>query len=80
MPDFVKKDNGDTDWSKIFMGFSVALVYIMQQYHAMQVADLKANVVPRAEYEMKHADVMDKDEILKALSELNTRLDALEEK
>ncbi len=75
MPEFTKKDNGDTDWNKLFMGFALALVYIMQSYHAMQVADLKSNIVPRAEYEIKHQEVMDKDIILAAIKELHDRID-----
>ena len=77
MPDFVKHSNGDIDWSKMFMGFAMALVFVMQQYHAMQVADLKSNVVPRAEYELKHQEVMDKDVILSAIKELNDRIDRM---
>ena len=80
MPEVLKKDNGDIDWSKIFMGFAMALVFVMQQYHAMQVSNLKSNIVPRAEYEAKHRDVMDKDVIISALKELNNRLDRMEEK
>ena len=78
MPDFVKHSNGDIDWSKMFMGFAVALVFVMQQYHAMQVSDLKSNVVPRAEYEVKHQDVMDKDVILAAIKELHDRIDRID--
>ena len=57
------------------MAFAMAVVFIMQQYHAMQVADLKSNIVPRAEYEIKHQDVMDKDIILAAIKELHDRID-----
>jgi len=41
----------------------------------MQVADLKSNIVPRAEYEIKHQEVMDKDVILAAIKELHDRID-----
>ncbi len=80
MPDMIKKDNGDIDWNKLFMGFAMALVFIMQQWHAMQVADLKAVVVPRVEYSAHQENVMDKDVILKALSRLGERLDKMEDK
>ena len=80
MPDFVKHSNGDVDWSKMFMGFALALVYIMQSYHAMQVADLKANMVPRQEIDRKADKIMDKSDIMTALSSLNNRLDAMEKK
>ena len=60
------------------MGFAVALVFVMQQYHAIQVSDLKEQVVPRHEFEAKAEKVMDKDEILFALQRLAERLDAIE--
>ncbi len=78
MPDFVKHANGEIDYQKIFMAIAMAIVFIMQQYHAIQVADLKTNVVPRAEYEIKHQDVMDKDIILAAIKELHDRIDKVE--
>ncbi len=80
MPEMLKKVNGDIEWNKLFMGFAVALVFIMQQYHAMQVSDLKNTVVPRAEYEIKHQEVMDKDIILEALKRLGDRIEGLEDK
>jgi hypothetical protein len=73
-----QKEDGSTDWSKVFMGFAVALVFVMQQYHAMQVSDLKEQVVPRHEFEAKAEKVMDKDEIMFALQRLAERLDAIE--
>ncbi len=74
MPEILKT-NGEMDYQKMFMAFAMAVVFIMQQYHAMQVADLKSNIVPRAEYEIKHQDVMDKDIILAAIKELHDRID-----
>ena len=78
MPEVLKKENGDIDWSKLFMGFAMALVFIMQQYHAMQVSDLKAVVVPRPEYTIHQDKVMDKDIILEALNRLDDRIDTIE--
>ncbi len=77
MPEILKTD-GNVDYQKMFMAFAMAVVFIMQQYHAMQVADLKSNVVPRAEYEIKHQEVMDKDIILAAIKELHDRIDEVE--
>ena len=74
MPEILKT-NGEIDYQKMFMAFAMAVVFIMQQYHAMQVADLKSNIVPRAEYEIKHQEVMDKDVILAAIKELHNRID-----
>ena len=78
MPDFVKHSNGNVDWSKLFMGVAMAVVFVMQQYHAIQVEDLRANIVPRAEYTAHRENVMDKDIILAALKELNERIDDIE--
>ncbi len=80
MPDFVKHSNGDMDWSKLFMGLAVAIVFIMQQYHTIQVADLKASVVPRPEYESRQEQVMDKDLILMSIKELHEKIDKLDKK
>ncbi len=78
MPEILKT-NGEIDYQKLFMAFAMAVVFIMQQYHAMQVADLKSNIVPRAEYEIKHQDVMDKDIILAAIKELHDRIDEVKD-
>ena len=79
MPEILKKQNGDIDFSKLFMGFALALVYVMQSYHAIQVSELKNTVVPRAEYEIKHQEVMDKDMILAAIKELHDRIDEVKD-
>ena len=81
MPEYMQKTQngiptGDTDWSKLFMGFAMAFVFVLQAWHGMQVQDLKANVVPRAEFESKHSQLMQRDEILAALKALNDRMDA----
>ncbi len=70
-------DINNIDFSKIFMAIVVAVLFGLQSWHAMQVADLKSNVVPRAEYELKHQEVMDKDVILSAIKELNDRIDRM---
>ena len=77
MPELLKTD-GEIDYQKLFMAFAMAVVFIMQQYHAMQVADLKSNVVPRAELAIKHQEIMDKDIILAAIKELHDRIDEVE--
>ncbi len=80
MPEMLKKVNGDIDWNKLFMGFAVAFVFIMQQYHSMQVSSIKQEIVPRAEYTAHQENVMDKDIILEALKRLGDRMDELENK
>ena len=42
-----------TDWSKIAMGIAVAVVFVMQQYHAMKLDEVKSTIVPRAELDNK---------------------------
>ena len=42
-----------TDWSKIAMGIAVAVVFVMQQYHAMKLDEVKSTIVPRAELDDK---------------------------
>lgn len=73
----MNKPDGGFDWSKLFMGLAVAIVFIMQQYHAMQLSDVKTIVVPRTEVDNR---VMHKDEILFALKAISDRLNALEGK
>ena len=73
-------EHNKPDWSKIAMGVAVAIVFVMQQYHAMQVADIKAEVVPRPEYQRKADTIMGKDEILDAFKDFSRRLEELERK
>ncbi len=79
MPEMLKKSNGETDWNKLFMGFAIAFVFVMQQYHSMQVSSIKQEIVPRAEYAAHQENVMDKDIIIEALKKLGERMDKLEE-
>ena len=74
------KDDGSFDYSKFFMGLAVAIVFVLQQWHAIQLDDVRSKVVPRAEYEKHRDSTMDKDEILKALQMVNARLNAMEGK
>ena len=74
----MNKPDGTFDYSKFFMGLAVAIVFVLQQYHAMQLDDVRSSVVPRAEYEKHRDSTMDKDEILKALQMVNARLNSME--
>ena len=65
------------DWGKMAMGLAVAIVFIMQQYHAMRLDEIKASTVPRNELSKT---VMDKTDILAALQMITLRLDAMESK
>ena len=44
----------------------------------MKLEDLKQQVVPRPEYEMKHKEVMPKQDIMEAIKMLSNRLDSME--
>ena len=80
MPEVLKKDNGDIDWTKLFMGFAVAVVFIMQQYHTIKLADIKADLVPRPEYTAHKQTTADKTTMREMFDMLNDRFDALESK
>ena len=81
---------GQIDWSKIFMGFAMALVFVMQQWHSIQMSDIRSELVPRAEME-RHTDkfmedvkdhtdtFMNRNEILDAFKDFSKRLEYLEE-
>ena len=81
---------GETDWSKIFMGFAMALVFVMQQWHSIEVSNIKADMVPRKEIQA-HSDrvrtefredserFMDRNEILDAFRDFSKRIEYLEE-
>ena len=73
-------DAAKIDWGKIFMGAAVALVFVMQQWHSMQMSDIKGDLVPREEYQRKAETIMEKDEILDAFKDFSKRLGALEDK
>jgi len=71
------EDISKIDFSKIFMGIAVAIVFILQQYFSMKLEDVKATIVPRKEITKT---VMDKEDILQALQSITDRLDAMEGK
>ena len=56
MPDIVKNAHGDLDWTKVFMGFAMALVVILQQWQAYRIAEIKAQgEITRIQYITKEA-------------------------
>ena len=66
MPDILKHTNGDIDWSKLFMGFSVALVLIIQQWQSYRIAEIKA------QGEVNAVQFMAKDKVIKRLNHMDT--------
>jgi len=67
-----------TDWSKIAMGIAVAVVFVMQQYHAMMLTDVKATV---AEHTVLNDEMeFNQENRKKVFKDIDIRLKALEEK
>jgi hypothetical protein len=75
-----KSSINEINWKNIFMSFSIAVVFVMQQWHAMKLEDLKTQVVPRKEIEQQTTKFMHRDTILSAINRLNDRMDILEGK
>jgi len=67
MPEIVKKPNGEVDWSKVFMGFAVALVLVLQQWQSYRIAEIKA------QGEVNSVNFMSKDQIEKRLEMLEAK-------
>ena len=70
--------NQKIDWQKVILALSTGAVFILQQWHAMKLEDLKQQVVPRHEFDRAASKVMDKDEILAAMKMINARMDIME--
>jgi len=80
MPEILQKANGDTDWTKLFMGFAVALVVIIQQFQTYHIADLKAQAAIQERVFMPKERVLRKEaEALKLMDVISDRLDKIEE-
>ena len=73
-----KEDVAKTDWSKIAMGIAVAIVFVMQQYHAMMLTDVQETVAKHTQLngELEFNQVNRK----KVFKDIDIRLKALEEK
>ena len=81
MPDILTKENGDTDWTKLFMGFAMAIVLIIQQVQTYHIADLKAQASIQEKVFMPKERVLRKEaEALKLLDKISVRLDKIEER
>ena len=68
------------DWGKVVMAFAVGIIFVMQNWHSIQMSDIKATLVPRVEYEARTGKAMDKDEIMDAFRDFSKRLEDLEGK
>ena len=74
MPEILKKPNGDTDYTKLFMAFAAAIVLILQQWQTYKIAELKA------EAEVSKVKFLDKEKVYAIENDLENRLLKLEEK
>ena len=70
------EDVNEIDWSKIFMAIAVGVVFILQQYHAMKLEDVKATIVPSHEIDSR-LEFSEKN-VIKVLKNVDERLKALE--
>ena len=66
------------DWGKVSMAFAVSIVFIMQQYHAMRLDEVKTVVT-------KHTQINDEiafnqENRKKVFKDIDLRLKALESK
>jgi len=66
------------DWGKMAMGIAVAIVFVLQQYHAMQLDEVKTVV---AEHTRLDDDLeFNQENRKKVFKDIDLRLKALEEK
>ena len=63
------KQNGQLDWSKLFMGFSVAFVLALQQWQAYRIAEIKAT----------SENFMHRDEVIQRLDHMDDKFMQKEE-
>ena len=73
MPNILKQPNGDIDYSKIFMGFAMASVIVIQSLQTWHIAEIKA------QGEVNRVNFMDKDKVLKIESDIIARVVKLED-
>jgi len=66
------KLNGNIDWSKFFMGFAVAVVFVIQ---SLQGIDLN---ILEEEVETYHFTIQKKEELVKFLYDIQHRVEILE--
>ena len=82
MPDIVKNAHGELDWTKVFMGFAMALVVILQQWQAYRIAEIKAQGEANAVQFIKRDEVTKRldhmDDVFMKKNELLHHLNKLE--
>ncbi len=90
MSEILKKQNGELDFSKIFMAFAAAFVLVLQQWQSYRIAEIQATAkankesfMPRKEVNEHvrrlEANYMPKDEIQAFNKVFNEKLDAIQE-
>ena len=66
------------DWGKMAMGFAVAIVFIMQQYHAMKLDEVRTVVTKHTKLNDEVA--FNQENRKKVFKDIDIRLKALESK
>ena len=91
MPEIVKKQNGDIDYTKIFMAFGAMAVLIIQQYQSYRISEIKVQgEVNKVNFMSKEAiekrleklesKFMDRSELMMHIKSIDERMTALERK
>ncbi len=47
------------NFSHLFYGIAIAIIMVIQAWHSSELIDVKADMVPRTEYERKHVALRD---------------------
>jgi len=70
------KPDGHIDWSKFFMGFAVAFVFVMQQWHSFRISENASGVA--AQDKVIQVTQSGKDALLKELTHLQKQITELQ--
>ncbi len=84
MPEELRNYHGDTDWVKIIMAASTAVLFVLQgigfKMHETtkdQVSVIHSNYVPASEI-MPRSEVMQKQDLVLMLKAINSRINSME--
>ncbi len=89
MPDILKKQNGDIDYTKIFMAFGAMLVLVLQQWQSYRIAEIQATAkaneksfMPRKEVNEHirrvESSYVPKEEVMSIFKDVDERLKNIE--
>jgi len=72
MPEILKHQNGETNWSMVISAISAALILILQQWQTYRIAEL------REQANVQKVMFLDKDAVYKIEKDLQKRMSHLE--